>query len=102
MSPVGMEVSGLSCRLQIGRFGDSARQILVVALPAGLASLIQPLTQGVITGILAAYGVHAVAAFGITTRIEAMAFVVVMALFLFAVDSSLAWIVKLISGRGVS
>jgi len=29
-------------------------------------------------------------------------FVVIMALFLFAVDSSLAWIVKLVSGRGAS
>jgi preprotein translocase subunit SecE len=28
------------------------------------------------------------------------AFVVVMALFLFAVDSSLAWLIKLITGRG--
>jgi preprotein translocase subunit SecE len=28
------------------------------------------------------------------------AFVVVMALFLFAVDTSLAWLVKLLTGRG--
>ena len=28
------------------------------------------------------------------------AFVVIMALFLFAVDSSLAWVVKLVTGRG--
>src|SRR5687768_4904312 len=36
------------------------------------------------------------------TTLIVFAFVVVMALFLFAVDSSLAWIVKLISGRGGS
>ena len=36
------------------------------------------------------------------TTLIVFAFVVVMALFLFAVDSSLAWVVKLISGRGAS
>jgi len=36
------------------------------------------------------------------TTLIVFAFVVVMALFLFAVDSSLAWIVKMISGRGAS
>lgn len=61
-------------------FGDSAKAILNVALPAGIASLIQPFTQGVITGLMAAHGAHAVAAYGVATRIEAMAFVIVMAL----------------------
>lgn len=36
----------------------------------------------------------------IQTTAIVFAFVVVMALFLFAVDSSLAWIVKLLTGRG--
>ncbi len=36
----------------------------------------------------------------IQTTAIVFAFVVVMALFLFAVDSTLAWIVKLLTGRG--
>ncbi|MGZ9108909.1 MAG: MATE family efflux transporter [Micavibrio sp.] len=64
----------------LNKFADSARQVLSVALPAGLGSIIQPFTQGVLTAIMAGYGVHAVAAFGVASRIEAMAFVIVMAL----------------------
>ena len=36
----------------------------------------------------------------IQTTAVVFAFVVVMALFLFAVDSTLAWIVRLLTGRG--
>ncbi len=66
--------------LDLGRFKESAKQLLVIAIPAGVASLIQPFTQGVITAILASYSIHAVAAYGVVTRIEAMAFVIIMAL----------------------
>lgn len=66
--------------LQLDRLWESTKQILHVGLPAGMGSLIQPLTQGVLTGILAAYGTEAVAAFGVATRIEAFAFVIIMAL----------------------
>ena len=62
------------------RFGDSAKQVLSVGLPAGLGSVIQPLTQGIITAIMAGTGVHAVAAYGVASRVEAMAFVIIMAL----------------------
>lgn len=65
---------------QWSRFGDSAKQVLSVGLPAGLGSVIQPLTQGIITAIMATTGVHAVAAFGVASRVEAMAFVIIMAL----------------------
>lgn len=61
-------------------FRDSAKQILSVGLPAGLGSVIQPLTQGIITAIMAGTGVHAVAAYGVASRVEAMAFVIIMAL----------------------
>lgn len=67
-------------RLGMDRFGESARELLSIAIPAGIASMIQPLTQGVITAILASYSLHAVAAYGVVTRVEAMAFVIVMAL----------------------
>ncbi len=66
--------------MEWARFGDSAKAILTVGLPAGIAALIQPLTQGVMTGIMAGYGTQAVAAFGVVTRVEAMAFVIIMAL----------------------
>ena len=66
--------------MEWSRFGDSAKAVLTVGLPAGIAALIQPLTQGVITAIMAGYGAQAVAAFGVATRVEAMAFVIIMAL----------------------
>lgn len=66
--------------MEWARFGDSAKAVLTVGLPAGIAALIQPLTQGIITGIMATYGTQAVAAFGVATRVEAMAFVIIMAL----------------------
>lgn len=66
--------------LHLHQFRDSMRQILSVGLPAGLGSVIQPFTQAIITTIMAGYGVHAVAAYGVASRVEAMAFVIVMAL----------------------
>lgn len=66
--------------LQCERFAESAKSILFVGLPAGLGGLIQPLTQGVITSILAVQGSQAVAAFGVASRVEAFSFVIIMAL----------------------
>lgn len=66
--------------MEWSRFGDSARAILSVGLPAGIAALIQPMTQAVMIAIMAGYGAQAVAAFGVATRVEAMAFVIIMAL----------------------
>ncbi len=61
-------------------FGDSAKHILFIAIPAGITSIIQPVTNAVITALLAKYGHDAVAAFGIVSRIEAFAFITIMAL----------------------
>ena len=66
--------------LHMERFGSSVRALLHVALPVGAASIIQPVAQGIITVILAAHGAAAVAAFGVATRVEAMAFVIIIAL----------------------
>lgn len=66
--------------LHLDQFGDSARRLLFIALPAGITSTIQPMTSGVLTAILAQSGTHAVAAFGVATRVEAFAFIVIMAL----------------------
>lgn len=67
-------------KLDFHLFGDSAKNILHVGLPAGISGLIQPLTHGVMTAMLAAHGMQAVAAYGVATRVEAFAFVIIMAL----------------------
>jgi len=67
-------------RFQAHLFWDSAKKILHVGLPAGISGIIQPFTQGVLTALLAGSGAHAVAAFGVVTRIEAFSFVIIMAL----------------------
>lgn len=67
-------------RLHVDQLGDSARRLLFIALPAGLTSAINPLVNSVIVSILAGFGAEAVAAFGVATRIEAFAFVLLMAL----------------------
>ncbi len=61
-------------------FGDSAKRLAVIAIPAGLTSSIQPLTNAVIISLLAGYSAEAIAAFGVVTRIEAFAFTIIMAL----------------------
>ena len=66
--------------LHFDKFGDSLKRLLVIAVPAGLANIVMPLTNAVIVSLLAVYGPEAVAAYGVATRVEAMAFLVVMAL----------------------
>ena len=61
-------------------FGNSARRILLIALPVGLTNAIQPFVNSVIMALLAAHGAEAVAAYGVATRIEAFAFIILMAL----------------------
>lgn len=58
----------------------SWRPILTIGIPAGATNFIPPLAAGVITRIVAEHGDAAVAGFGVGTRIEAMALVVIMAL----------------------
>ena len=62
------------------KFGDSARRLIFIAIPAGITNIIQPLTNAVIVAMLAAYSHEAVAAFGVATRLEAFALLVVMSL----------------------
>jgi putative MATE family efflux protein len=66
--------------LHLGKFKDSARRLLVIAIPAGIANVIMPLSSAIITALLAVHGAQAVAAFGIVSRIEALALLVVIAL----------------------
>jgi putative MATE family efflux protein len=59
---------------------DSWKKLLMIGLPAGLTNMVQPVVNGIIIAMLAAAGTQAVAAFGIVTRVEAFAFIVVMGL----------------------
>jgi putative MATE family efflux protein len=68
-----------SC-LTFNNFSNSAKRLLTIAIPVGLANLIGPIVAGIITSMLATSGTAAVAAFGIVTRIEAVAAVILMAL----------------------
>jgi putative MATE family efflux protein len=67
--------------LHLEKFSESARHLLSIAIPVSIASIIQPVAQGAVTAILAGYASEkAVAAFGVATRIEALAFVIIIAL----------------------
>ena len=59
---------------------ESWKPILTIGIPAGATNFIPPIAAGVITRIVAEHGDAAVAGFGVGTRIEALALVVIMAL----------------------
>ncbi len=61
-------------------FMENLRQLSHIALPAMLANAIVPITGAVITSLVALYGTHAVAGFGVGGRIEAVSLIVVYAL----------------------
>jgi len=52
------------------------KEILTVAIPAGLSRIILPIGSGIITGLIAAYGVASVAGFGIAAKIEGFIIIV--------------------------
>ncbi len=60
------------------QFIGSSRQILHVGIPAAVTNLIQPLSMGVVTWLLAGYGTTVVAGFGVASRIEAVVAMVVI------------------------
>ena len=59
---------------------DAWNPILSIGIPAGATNFIPPIAAGIITRIVAEHGDAAVAGFGVGTRIEALALVVIMAL----------------------
>ncbi|MGE4312986.1 MAG: MATE family efflux transporter [Pseudobdellovibrionaceae bacterium] len=61
-------------------FGDTAKKLLVIAVPVGLTQSIQPMVNAVVIALLAAISKEAVAAYGVVLRVEAFAFIVLMAL----------------------
>jgi putative MATE family efflux protein len=66
--------------LHLDKLKDSLKRLVHIAIPAGLANIIQPLTGGAITALLAIHGHEAVAAFGVAQRVEAMAMLAIIAL----------------------
>lgn len=51
-----------------------------ISVPAAMANTFTPLANGVLTSVVASYGTAAVAAYGVSTRIEGLAILVVLAL----------------------
>ena len=70
----------LPSTLRLDLFKDSLKRLVVIAIPAGIANIVMPLTSAVIVSIIAQYGAEAVAAYGVVTRVEALAFIAVIAL----------------------
>lgn len=61
-------------------FVDTVKNLLVIAIPVGLTQSIQPIINAVVIALLAAISKEAVAAFGVVLRVEAFAFIALMAL----------------------
>lgn len=58
----------------------SSKKVLFIALPAAASNMMTPISSSILTAIVATYGSEAVAAFGVGSRIEAFAIIVVLAL----------------------
>lgn len=58
----------------------SSREVLKIGMPAAGANMLTPLAMSVMTAIIAAYGAAAVAAFGVGTRLESLASIIILAL----------------------
>ncbi len=61
-------------------FIASCRNILTIGLPAAGANMLTPIAAAILTAIAATYGDAAVAAFGVGSRLESIACLVVLAL----------------------
>lgn len=59
-------------------FSANCRQILKVGLPAAATNLIQPVSLGLVTYLLAGFGDEVIAGFGIASRIESVVGMVVI------------------------
>jgi putative MATE family efflux protein len=61
-------------------FASAARKMLKIGIPAAGANMLTPIAMAVMTAIVARYGEASVAAFGVGSRIESIASLVVLAL----------------------
>ena len=71
-----LDLSGLS----FDQFPNSLRRMMIIALPAGLTNIIQPATNAFIVSLLAVHGAQTVAGFGIASRVEGFAMLIVLSL----------------------
>ncbi len=75
---VQRQLISLRCAKQT--YSNAIRKILKIGLPAAGANMLTPLAMAVMTAIVAHFGAPAVAAFGVGSRIESIASLVVLAL----------------------
>jgi putative MATE family efflux protein len=66
--------------LRFDKFSDSVRRLAVIAVPVGVTSALLPISNAVIIALLATQSEVGVAVFGVASRLESFAFVVIMAL----------------------
>ncbi len=69
--------------LKLGKIGEifhTWKKVLYIAGPASITLLITPVSLGLITRILSQFGEYAVAGFGVATKVESFALMVVNAL----------------------
>jgi len=59
---------------------NSWKQVLYIGLPTAGTNVLLPISTGIITKFIAVYGAEAVAGFGVATRVEMFALIVVIAL----------------------
>ncbi len=69
-------------RPRVSEVMASWRAILYVGVPATATSAMLPLANGIITRMVAGFGIEAVAAYGVGTRIEALSLIGLHALFI--------------------
>jgi len=67
-------------RPQMKVMWQSWQAVLYVGIPTAATDIISPVATGIVTKLIASYGTAAVAGFGIATRLEMFALMVIMAL----------------------
>ena len=58
----------------------ASKKILSIGLPAAAANMLTPLAMAILTAMMASYGAHAVAGFGVGMRLESIACLIVLTL----------------------
>ncbi|RKX86336.1 MAG: MATE family efflux transporter [Spirochaetes bacterium] len=67
-------------KLTIKELFTSWKQILYIGVPAALTRIVDPLTMGVITRMVSIFGTAAIAGFGVATRLEMIALLLIRSL----------------------
>lgn len=67
-------------KVSIKEIAESWKQILYIGLPNGLTKMVVPVATGVVTGLIASYGIKAVASYGIATKLEFFTLAIINAL----------------------